>query len=114
LKNDKATGELVSPYWYVIFDENSSLTRGELGALKKTWTLTKDTYRSAYDVYASDKLRQSVFGGTTNVLNLFLDEGGIARRFPIIDVTEVNVEWLKANRCHRAAGSSRECTRCGD
>jgi uncharacterized protein YneF (UPF0154 family) len=98
LRDEKKTGELVSPYWYVIFDENSSLTRGELGALKKTWTLTKDTYRSAYDIYASDKLRQSVFGGTTNVLNLFLDEGGVARRFPIIDVTEVDTEWLKEHR----------------
>jgi Virulence-associated protein E len=98
LKDEKKTGELVSPYWYVIFDENSSLTRGELGALKKTWTLTKDTYRSAYGMFASDKLRQCVFGGTTNVLNLFLDEGGIARRFPIVDVTEVDIDWLKANR----------------
>jgi hypothetical protein len=98
LRDEKKTGELVSPYWYVIFDENTSLSRGDLGALKKMWTQTKDTYRSAYDVYASDKLRQCVFGGTTNILKLFLDEGGIARRFPIVDVTVVNVEWLKANR----------------
>jgi predicted P-loop ATPase len=98
LKDEKKTGELVSPYLFVIFDENSSLTRGELGAPKKAWTLTKDTYRSAYDIYATDKPRQSVFGGTTNVLNLFLDEGGIARRFPIIDVSDVDIEWLEEHR----------------
>jgi len=98
LKDEKKAGELISPYLFVIFDENSSLTRSALGVLKKVWTLTKDTYRSAYDIYASDKPRQSVFGGTTNVLNLFLDEGGIARRFPIVDVTEVDVAWLKEHR----------------
>jgi Virulence-associated protein E len=98
LKDEKKMGELLAPYWYVTFDENSSLTRTELGALKKMWTLTKDTYRTAWDIAVSDKLRQCVFGGTTNILKLFLDEGGIARRFPVIDVTEADTEWLKENR----------------
>jgi hypothetical protein len=99
LKDEKKMGELLAPYWYVTFDENSSLSRAELGALKKMWTLSKDTYRTAWDIAVSDKLRQCVFGGTTNVLKLFLDEGGIARRFPIIDVEgEANVEWLKEHR----------------
>jgi predicted P-loop ATPase len=64
LKCEKKTGDLIAPYLFCAFDENSSLSRGELVALKKVWTLTKDTYRANYDKYASDKLRQTVFAGT--------------------------------------------------
>ena len=54
--------------------------------IKSFLTRTKDTYKFPYDRYAADHLRQCVFGGTTNRMDLLPSDRSGNRRFLPVQV----------------------------
>ena len=63
----------------------------------------KETYRTPYDTYPKDRLRQSVFGGSSNTLDFLpLDRAGNRRFLPIMVYPEsAEVHILKNEAASR-------------
>lgn len=83
--------------WIYELAELDSFRRSEASAIKAFLASQHDTYRPSYGRNPVRMLRQTVFVGTTNEAEFLNDPTG-SRRFWPVQVTEVDVEAIEADR----------------
>lgn len=82
--------------WVVEMGEMVAISKKRDGEVKSYLSRSEDTYRAPYDRFAETHPRRCVFVGTTNREEIFLDQTG-SRRFWPIRIGEIDEEWYDAN-----------------
>jgi predicted P-loop ATPase len=90
-------GEHLAHHLIVEDGELEKLRTREIESVMRQLSSLKDVYRPAYARKVRDKLRACLLVGTTNE-DVFLDDGRMNRRLPIIKAGEMNVAWIIENR----------------
>lgn len=86
LDDDKVFQRLAG-HWIMEMSEMVATANAKsIEEIKSFLTRTKDTYKFPYDRYAADHLRQCVFGGTTNRMDLLPSDRSGNRRFLPVQV----------------------------
>jgi predicted P-loop ATPase len=83
--------------WLAEVADLSGFRGRDLDHLKAALTTRVDRYRRSYDRRAMDYPRRCVFTGTTNRDDWQADDTG-GRRFLPVQVSEVNIDFIRANR----------------
>lgn len=95
----------MSGHWIIEMSEMLGIgTAKSTDEIKSFLSRQKETYKDPYDKYARDRLRQCVFGGTTNRMDFLpLDRTGNRRFLPIlVDMDKAEVHLLENEAESRA------------
>lgn len=93
---DKDAAQSLRGKWIIELAELSSLTRGQLEAVKAFITRRVDSYRPTLARRSRDFPRRCIFGGSTNNPEPFTDEDN--RRFLPISVKTIDVRGVERDR----------------
>jgi hypothetical protein len=95
--------------WLGEVAELASIASSKVETAKVTAMLSRqvDNFRPPYASTGKDHPRRGVLAGTTNQQGFGRDETG-NRRFPVLVVVRVDLEWLKANRDQLLAEALKE------
>ncbi len=95
----------MSGHWIIEMSEMLGIgTAKSTDEIKSFLSRQKETYKDPYDKYARDRLRQCVFGGTTNRMDFLpLDRTGNRRFLPVlVDMDKAEVHLLENEAESRA------------
>lgn len=95
--DDKDASLAVSRAWIMEWSELESVKRSSKGAVKAFLTRRIDRYRPPYGRAIVEKPRASVIVGSTNEDQFLADETG-NRRFMLLPVDSLDIDWVVANR----------------
>ena len=86
--DDDSVFEKLQGYWIIEMSEMIA-TAKSIEEIKSFLSRQKENYRIRYNKFASDRLRQCVFGGTSNTMDFLpLDRSGNRRFLPVLVKTE--------------------------
>jgi putative DNA primase/helicase len=94
---DKDSLLAMQAVWLAESSELESLNKSETNAIKQFLSASEDLFRPPYGAQMVKRPRHAVFGGTTNA-DVFLKDVTGDRRFWPLEVGEINIETLKAQR----------------
>ena len=88
--DDDSVFEKLQGYWIIEMSEMIATANAKsIEEIKSFLSRQKENYRIRYDKFASDRLRQCVFGGTSNTMDFLpLDRSGNRRFLPVLVKTE--------------------------
>jgi putative DNA primase/helicase len=93
---DKDAAQSLRGKWMIELAELSSLTRGQLEAVKAFITRRVDSYRPTLARRSRDFPRRCIFGGSTNNPEPFTDEDN--RRFLPVSVGKIDLDGVRRDR----------------
>lgn len=96
--HDKDVNVELHKYVFAEMAELSTLTKKAAEDVKQFVTGRSSATRTAYARLAKQFPRRAVLCGTTNLFQDFLLDPTGARRFWPVEVTEIDIDWLVANR----------------
>ena len=84
--DDDSVFEKLQGYWIIEMSEMIATANAKsIEEIKSFLSRQKENYRIRYDKFASDRLRQCVFGGTSNTMDFLpLDRSGNRRFLPVL------------------------------
>ena len=94
---DKDSLLALQAVWLAESSELESLNKSETNAIKQFLSASEDLFRPPYGAQMIKRPRHAVFGGTTNA-DVFLKDVTGDRRFWPLEVGEINIDTLKAQR----------------
>ena len=88
--DDDSVFEKLQGYWIIEMSEMIATANAKsIEEIKSFLSRQKENYRIRYDKFALDRLRQCVFGGTSNTMDFLpLDRSGNRRFLPVLVKTE--------------------------
>lgn len=94
---DKDSLMAMQSIWLAESSELESMNKSETNAIKQFLSASEDLFRPPYGAQMVKRPRHAVFGGTTNAETFLKDVTG-DRRFWPLEVGELNLDALKAQR----------------
>ena len=94
---DKDSLMALQSIWVAESSELESMNKAETNAIKQFLSASEDLFRPPYGAQMVKRPRHAVFGGTTNA-DVFLKDVTGDRRFWPLEVGEIRVDVLKAQR----------------
>jgi predicted P-loop ATPase len=96
--HDKDAMQALRGKWIIELGELATLHRSEVEVIKRYLSATQDHYRPSYGRRARTFLRQNIFVGSTNKSDIFKDETGNRRFYPITTTGTCDIGALTAVR----------------
>ena len=103
--DDDSVFEKLQRYWIIEMSEMIATANAKsIEEIKSFLSRQKENYRIRYDKFASDRLRQCVFGGTSNTMNFLpLDRSRNRRFLPVLVKTEEAEVHILADKAESRA-----------